>query len=60
MAVKVQYLKPGTDNIDENEHAQGEFVEVKDGHLLVGVKELSGRRTVAVYASGNWVKAEVE
>lgn len=60
MAVKVKYLKPGTNNIDENDHAEGEFVEVKEGHLVVGVKELSGRKTVAIYAPGNWVKAEVE
>jgi hypothetical protein len=59
MAVKVQYLKPGTDSIDENEHAQGEFVEINEGHLVVGAKELAGRRTVAIYAPGNWVKAEV-
>lgn len=60
MTVKVQYLKPGTENIDETEHAQGEFVEVEEGHLVVGVKELSGRRTLAIYAPGNWARAEVE
>lgn len=60
MAVKVQYLKPGTDNTAENEHEQGEFIEIKEGHLVVGAKELRGRRTVAIYAPGQWVKAEAE
>lgn len=60
MAVNVQYLKPGTANIAGKEHEEGEFIEVREGHLVVGVKELKGPRAVAIYAPGQWVVAEVD